>query len=153
MVTQLGTQSASTIHDRTAVLWLKQGRIGKIKHAYLCSNRPGAVKDYRLLGPRPPSGQEPPKSLNWDLWMGSAPVRPYAPDIYHPTKWRAWQDFGTGWSGDIGCHIFDAVWKGLESEAPDDRLRGNADVVEGLARTPRGHLASGGSHHLDAPGE
>jgi predicted dehydrogenase len=40
-------------------------------------------------------------------------MRPYAPDIYAPTKWRAWQDFGTGWSGDIGCHIFDPVWKGL----------------------------------------
>ena len=45
-------------------------------------------------------------------------MRPYAPDIYHPTKWRAWQDFGTGWSGDIGCHIFDAVWKGLGLKAP-----------------------------------
>jgi predicted dehydrogenase len=99
VVTQLGTQLASTIHDRTAVLWLKQGRIGKIKRAYLCSNRPGAVKDYRLLGPRPAAGQEPPKPLSWDLWLGTAPVRPYAPDIYHPTKWRAWQDFGTGWSG------------------------------------------------------
>ena len=56
----------------------------------------------RLLGPRPEKGQEPPKDLNWDLWLGTAPVRPYAPG-YHPTVWRAWQDFGTGWSGDIGC--------------------------------------------------
>ena len=45
-------------------------------------------------------------------------MRPYVPDIYHQTKWRAWQDFGTGWSGDIGCHIFDAVWKGLGLKAP-----------------------------------
>ena len=118
VVTQLGTQIASTIHDRTAVQWLKEGRIGKITHAYLCSNRPGAVKDYRLEGPRPAVGQEPPPSLAWNLWLGTAPVRPYAPDIYHPTKWRAWQDFGTGWSGDIGCHIFDAVWKGLGLTAP-----------------------------------
>jgi len=113
VITQLGTQMASTIHERTAVQWLRQGVIGKIKHAYLCSNRPGAVQDYRLLGPRPAIGQAPPAHLNWDLWLGTAPVRPYAPEIYHPTKWRAWQDFGTGWSGDIGCHLFDAVWKGL----------------------------------------
>jgi predicted dehydrogenase len=113
VVTQLGTQVASTIHDRTAVGWLKEGRIGKVTHGYLCSNRPGAVENYRLKGPRPAVGQEPPGSLNWDLWLGTAPARPYAPDIYHPTKWRAWQDFGTGWSGDIGCHIFDPVWKGL----------------------------------------
>jgi predicted dehydrogenase len=56
--------------------------------------------------------------LNWDLWIGNAPTRPYAPEIYHPAKWRAWLDFGTGWSGDIGCHVFDAVWKGLAMEPP-----------------------------------
>jgi predicted dehydrogenase len=51
VVTQLGTQVAATIHDRTGVQWLKEGRIGKVTHAYLCSNRPGAVEDYRLKGP------------------------------------------------------------------------------------------------------
>jgi predicted dehydrogenase len=118
VITQLGTQQASSVHERTAVLWLREGRIGKVSHAYLCSNRPGAVENYRLKGPRPSAGQPPPSSLSWDLWLGTAPVRPFAPDIYHPTKWRAWQDFGTGWSGDIGCHIFDPVWKGLGLRAP-----------------------------------
>src|ERR1035437_9746363 len=118
VVTQLGTQVAATIHDRTGVQWLKEGRIGKVTHAYLCSNRPGAVETYRLKGPRPAVGEEPPAYLNWNLWIGSAPTRPYAPEIYHQTKWRAWQDFGTGWSGDIGCHIFDPVWKGLGLRPP-----------------------------------
>jgi len=118
VITQLGTQVASTIHERTAVQWLKDNRIGKITHAYLCSNRPGAIETYRLKGPRPTEGQPPPSYLDWNLWLGTAPVRPYAPDIYHPTKWRAWQDFGTGWSGDIGCHIFDPIWKGLGLKAP-----------------------------------
>jgi len=118
VVTQLGTQVASTIHDRTGVQWLKEGRVGKVTHAYLCSNRPGAIETYRLKGPRPAVGGEPPSSLSWNLWIGTAPTRPYAPDIYHPTKWRAWQDFGTGWSGDIGCHIFDPVWKGLGLRPP-----------------------------------
>jgi predicted dehydrogenase len=118
VITQLGTQMASGIGDRTTVALLRAGAIGKIRHAYLCSNRPGAVKDYRLPGPRPAQGQPPPAHLNWNLWIGTAPMRPYAPDIYHPTKWRAWQDFGTGWSGDIGCHIFDAVWKGLGIKPP-----------------------------------
>ena len=117
VITQLGTQVAASIGDRLGVQWIKEGAIGKVKHAYLCSNRPSAV-DYRLEGPRPSQGQEPPASLNWDLWIGTAPVRPYAPEIYHTMKWRAWQDFGTGWSGDIGCHIFDAVWKGLGLKAP-----------------------------------
>ena len=56
VVTQLGTQVASTIHDRTGVQWLREGRIGKVTHAYLCSNRPGAVETYRLKGPRPAVG-------------------------------------------------------------------------------------------------
>jgi predicted dehydrogenase len=118
IVSQLGTQMASGQHDRTAVQWLREGRIGKVEHLYLCSNRPGAVEDYRLKGPRPATNQAPPKELAWDLWLGTAPERPYAPGIYHPVKWRAWLDFGTGWSGDIGCHIFDAVWKGLSMQPP-----------------------------------
>jgi hypothetical protein len=118
VVTQLGTQAASSIGDRMAVQFLRQGVIGKVKRAILCSNRPGAIEHYRLKGPRPETGQKPPAHLDWDLWIGTAPVRPYAPGIYHPVKWRAWQDFGTGWSGDIGCHIFDAPWKGLGLTAP-----------------------------------
>ena len=117
VITQLGTQVAASIGDRTGVQWIKEGAIGKVKHAYLCSNRPSAI-DYRLEGPRPPKGQEAPATLNWDLWIGTAPMREYAPEIYHTMKWRAWQDFGTGWSGDIGCHIFDPVWKGLGLKAP-----------------------------------
>jgi predicted dehydrogenase len=127
VVTQLGTQVASSPHERTAVNWLRENRIGKISHGYLCSNRPGAVETYRLKGPRPASGQAAPQTLSWDLWLGTAPIRPFAPDIYHPTKWRAWQDFGTGWSGDIGSHIFDPVWKGLGLEAP---LSVSAEVQE-----------------------
>ena len=113
VVTQLGTQFAARPGDQTGVQLLKDGAIGKIKHAYLCSNRPGAIDTYRLVGPRPAKGEQPPSNLNWDLWLGTAPVREYAPEIYHPMKWRTWLDFGTGWSGDIGCHIFDAVWKGI----------------------------------------
>lgn len=133
VVTQLGTQMAAGIGDRTTVQWLREGVIGKIRHAYLCSNRPGAVEQYRLAGPRPPGGQPPPAQLRWDLWLGTAPERPYVPGIYHPVKWRAWLDFGTGWSGDIGCHIFDAMWKGLELEAP---LSVQAEVQESWRNSP-----------------
>jgi predicted dehydrogenase len=119
IVSQLGTQHASGKGDRTAVQWIKEGHIGKIKHVYLCSNRPGATANYRLPGPRPDQGEVIPQGLDWDLWLGTAPERPYSSLIYHPSKWRAWQDFGTGWSGDIGCHIFDAVWKGLKLTAPE----------------------------------
>ncbi|MCX7823971.1 MAG: Gfo/Idh/MocA family oxidoreductase [Verrucomicrobiae bacterium] len=131
--TQLGTQAASGIGDRMAVQFLRDGVVGKIKHAYLCSNRPGAVENYRLAGPRPARGEEPPAHLDWDLWLGTAPTRPYAPGIYHPVKWRAWLDFGTGWSGDIGCHIFDHVWKGLDLKAPTTIV---AEVQESWKKSP-----------------
>ncbi len=114
VVTQLGTQHASGAGDRIAVDWLRSGVIGKVKRVVLTANRPGAVETYRLKGPRPEKGNPVPDSLAWDLWLGTAPAREFAQGIYHPTLWRAWLDFGTGWSGDIGCHIFDAVWKGLD---------------------------------------
>jgi len=117
VVTQLGTQIAASMGDRLMVQWLRQRVIGKVQRVILCSNRPGAEK-YRLAGPRPATGSPVPPELNWDLWLGTAPERPYAPNIYHPVMWRSWQDFGTGWSGDIGCHIFDATWKGLRLTAP-----------------------------------
>lgn len=133
VVTQLGTQMAASLGERTMVHLLKTGAIGKIKHAYLCANRPGAVENYRLLGPRPANDAQPPKHLEWDLWLGTAPARPYAPDIYHPVKWRAWLDFGTGWSGDIGCHIFDAVWKGLGLQPALDVI---AEVQDSWKNSP-----------------
>jgi len=117
VTTQLGTQHAAGPGDRLAVHLLRSGVIGKARRAYLCSNRSTAAR-YRLAGPRPAGGVPPPESLAWDLWLGNAPARPYAPGLYHSTTWRSWQDFGTGWSGDIGCHIFDAVWKGLGLTAP-----------------------------------
>ena len=116
--TQLGTQLASGAGDRTTVQWLREGVLGAVHHLYLSANRPGAVEHYRPVGPRPLAGQASPAHLDWDLWLGTAPERPFVPDLYHPVKWRGWLDFGTGWSGDIGCHIFDAVWKGLRLGPP-----------------------------------
>jgi predicted dehydrogenase len=133
VITQLGTQISSHAANRVGVRLLKDGAIGKIKHVYICSNRPGAVETYRLKGPRPAQGQTPPEHLNWDLWIGNAPWRPYSPEIYHPAKWRAWIDFGTGWSGDIGCHLFDAVWKGLDLHAPKTV---QAEVQKSWAESP-----------------
>ncbi len=114
--TQLGNQHSSGTGDRMAVEYVKAGAIGKIKHVYLCSNRASGM-DYRLNQPKPEQAPVPPE-LAWDLWLGTAPARPYAREVYHPGKWRSWLDFGTGWSGDIGCHIFSAPWKALGLKAP-----------------------------------
>ncbi len=133
LVTQLGTQHASGAGDRIGVQYLREGAVGTVKRVILCSNRPGAIDAYRLMGPRPAKGEAAPAHLSWDLWLGTAPEREFAPEIYHPSKWRAWQDFGTGWSGDIGCHIYDAVWKGLGLTAP---LSVTAEVQESWKNSP-----------------
>ncbi len=133
VVTQLGTQIASSMGERMALDYLRQGVIGKVRRVVLCANRPGAIESYRSPGPRPTQGQPVPEHLNWDLWLGTAPERPYAPKLYHPSLWRAWQDFGTGWSGDIGCHLFDLMWKGLALTAP---LKVKARVQDSWKHSP-----------------
>jgi predicted dehydrogenase len=55
--------------------------------------------------------------MDWDLWLGPAPARPYHP-AYAPFKWRGWWDFGTGALGDIGCHTFDPVFRALRLGHP-----------------------------------
>jgi len=130
VITQLGTQHASEIGDRMAVQFLKDGVIGKIKHVYLCSNR---AAPNRLKGPRPAQGEDPPPNLKWDLWIGTAPMRPYVPKIYHPATWRGWLDFATSWVADMGCHIFDATWRALGLKAP---LTITAKVEESWKNSP-----------------
>jgi hypothetical protein len=60
-----------------------------------------------------------PADLNWDLWLGMAAERPFIGNgYYHPSNWRKRLDFGTGTFGDMGCHIYDPVFKALELTAP-----------------------------------
>jgi predicted dehydrogenase len=93
---------------------LQQGAIGKVKEAHLWVGRVWS-------GPkegRPKRGDEAPVNLDWNLWLGVAPERPYAKGLYHPQEWRGWRDFGTGTLGDMGCHLFDPLFTGLQLKAP-----------------------------------
>lgn len=117
--TQLGTQGASSASSRLAVRMVQDGVVGKVRRVAIRQHRADAV-NYRLEGPRPAEGTALPDSLNWDLWLGTAPERPYAPRIYHPALWRTWLDFGTGWLGDIGCHQLHFPWRALQWTAPAD---------------------------------
>ena len=58
-----------------------------------------------------------PAHLDWDLWLGPAPERPYHP-AYLPFKWRGWWDFGCGALGDMACHIMDMAYWALDLGAP-----------------------------------
>ena len=113
------TQMANQIHSageyRTGVKLLRDGTIGKITavHSWQRNNGNG----YTKLS-APPAPGSVPENLNWDLWLGVAPKRDYAPDVYHPFKWRDWQEFGGGTMGDFGCHILDPVFTALGLGAP-----------------------------------
>ena len=130
VVTQLGVQHAAGVGDRMAVALLHSGAIGTVERVYLFSNRKGVS---RVALTRPESADPVPHGLDWDLWLGTAPIRPYAEKVYHPLIWRVWQDFGSGWVGDIGCHLHSAVWKGLGLTAP---LSVRAEVQESWKSTP-----------------
>ena len=92
------------------------GAIGKVtRSAFVAGGRYG-VADWWISAR--PKGDPVPKSLNWDLWLGVAPERPFKEKLYHPQTWRAWQDFSTGQLGDFGCHILDPVFMALELTAP-----------------------------------
>ena len=117
VITQMGNQIHSHESYRTGVKLIHDGVIGKITAVHSWQPNPG--NKYSGMSKRPaPSGAVVPATLNWDLWIGTAPMRPYEPDLYHPFKWRDWQDFGSGTMGDFGCHILDPVFTALELTAP-----------------------------------
>jgi predicted dehydrogenase len=115
VTTQMGNQIHSATEYRTAVQLIRHGVIGKILAVHSWQRNPG--NGFTQLSAPRPAGPVP-ESLNWDWWLGVAPRREYVPDIYHPFKWRDWQDFGNGTMGDFGCHILDPVFTALELTAP-----------------------------------
>lgn len=115
VVTQMGNQIQAYAEYRSAVQLVHDGAIGKVKRVY--SWQSGTPRWPR--GIDRPEGSDPiPKGVQWDLWLGTAPERPYKADIYHPFSWRGWQDFSNGQLGDFGCHILDPVFMALELTAP-----------------------------------
>jgi len=113
--TQMGNQIHSRSEYRTAVRLIQEGRIGKVlaTHSWLTNKGNG----YTKLTTRPAAGPVPP-GLAWDLWLGVAAARPYAPTVYHPFNWRDWLDFGNGTLGDFGCHLLDPIFTALKLGAP-----------------------------------
>ena len=115
VITQMGNQIHSASEYRTAVKLLRDGVIGKITATHSWIGNRG--NQFSGLAAAPASGPVP-ATLNWDLWLGPAPQRDFAPDVYHPFKWRDWQDFGGGGLGDFGCHILDPIFTALGLTAP-----------------------------------
>jgi predicted dehydrogenase len=120
VVTQMGNQGRSSDQTRMLKEWLEDGAIGDVREIYGWTNRPVGGHPWSDFAVQARSKDTPPipETLNWDLWLGPVAHRPYHPD-YVPTKWRAWQDFGTGPLGDMGCHILDPSFWALDLGAPE----------------------------------
>jgi predicted dehydrogenase len=118
--------------------WIGAGALGAVREVHIWTNRPVWPQ-----GVTRPAGEDPlPKSLDWDLWIGPAPMRPFKNEwpkdhvarvqmksmeswfegylgVYHPFNFRGWWDFGTGALGDMGCHHFNTVYRALRLVQPN----------------------------------
>jgi predicted dehydrogenase len=111
LVTQMGTQIHAEDNYRRVVELVQAGAIGPVTEVRVWSPaRYGG-------GKRPTETPKVPKELDWDLWLGPAPFRPYHP-CYVPFTWRSWWDFGNGGLGDFGCHLMDLAFWALKLRHP-----------------------------------
>jgi hypothetical protein len=101
VATQMGNQGLASSATRQAIEIIRAGALGAVREVHLWTDRPIWPQGIDRPKETPPV----PSELDWDLWLGPAPYRPYHP-AYHPFRWRGWIDFGTGALGDIGCHAF-----------------------------------------------
>jgi predicted dehydrogenase len=120
VATQMGNQGQASEETRLMCEYIWDGAIGPVREVHVWTDRPlnGLNAVYWPQGVDRPQDTPPvPETLDWDLWLGPAPDRPYHP-AYLPFRWRGWWDFGTGALGDIGCHRLDPVFRALKLGHP-----------------------------------
>ena len=115
LTTQMGNQIHSAAEYRLGVKLIQDGTIGKVREVHSWVGVQG--RQYGNRTDRPAEAPVP-EGVDWNLWLGAAAERPFAADVYHPFKWRDWQDFGSGALGDFGCHILDPVFTALGIRSP-----------------------------------
>lgn len=112
VVTQMGTQIHAEENYRRVVEMIQAGTIGNVTEVHVWVGKGWGG------GELPTKEDAPPATLHWDLWLGPAPVRPFAVGRYHPANWRRWWDFGQGTLGDMACHYMDLPFWALKLRHP-----------------------------------
>jgi hypothetical protein len=124
LVTQMGNQGSASEGLRRAVETIQDGLIGQVHEVHVWTNRP--------IWPQAmdrPVGEDPiPAGLDWDTWIGPAPMRPFVGNrnpkdkngVYTQFNWRGWQDFGTGALGDMACHTVNMPFRALDLDYPTE---------------------------------
>jgi len=119
VATQMGNQGMAFEGNRLINEWISDGAIGDVREVHAWSDRP--THNGKLFWAqgvdRPKETPPAPSTLDWDLWLGPAPYRPYHP-AYVPFAWRGWWDFGSGGLGDMGIHNLAPVFSALKLGAP-----------------------------------
>ncbi|MDO4858828.1 MAG: Gfo/Idh/MocA family oxidoreductase [Thermoguttaceae bacterium] len=115
IATQMGTQIHATENYRRAVEYVRAGAVGKIKEAHVWCSR-----TIRPIGPEFLPEQPIPAHIDWDVWLGPAPMRPFNIDYVNNgcLNWHRRWDFGTGVLGDMGSHLVDLAYWALELDRP-----------------------------------
>jgi hypothetical protein len=119
--------------------WIKAGAIGTVQEVHNWSNRPVWPQGWLEY----PEGQPVPAGLDWDLWLGPVPYRPYHLDYTH-ALFRGWYDFGAGCLGDMGNYSLWRVYRILGLESPvtiEGSASSDARVMDGVSRPYRTEVA------------
>jgi predicted dehydrogenase len=127
LATQMGIQMHAQDNMRQVVELVQAGLIGPVREAHVWVSRAWGLqseeaakrnKDIVHITDRPREAMEPPAHLDWDLWLGPAPARPFH-TVYIPgPKWYRWWDFGNGTMSDLGSHWVDTAFWALKLRAP-----------------------------------
>ena len=133
VATQMGNQGMAFEGNRQITEWLRDGAIGPVREVHVWSDRPthrGKMPLWWAQGiERPKDTPAVPTTMDWDLWLGPAPYRPYHP-AYAPFRWRGWWDFGSGGLGDMGIHNLAPVFSSLNLGAPESVTASSTAVFE-----------------------
>jgi len=127
LATQMGIQIHATENYRQVVELIHGGAIGPVREAHVWVSRAWGLQsaeDSKKFGDivhvtdRPANADPVPTGLDWDLWLGPAPERPFN-NVYFPgPKWYRWWDFGSGTMSDLGSHWNDLPFWALKLQAP-----------------------------------
>ncbi len=122
VATQMGIQGHASEGLRLIAEWIRDGAVGAVRSVEAWCSLSYAPHGHTWwsspLSDRPKEEQPVPDHLDWDVWLGPAPLRPYH-SCYHPKVWRCWWDFGSGMMGDRGAHTLDPVVFALKLGHPE----------------------------------
>ncbi len=123
VATQMGNQGASDEGVNLCREWIANGEIGEVTRVDSFTDRPIWPQGLNT----PEEVHRVPATMDWDLFVGPAPMRPYN-EIYTPWNFRGWWDFGTGALGDMACHVLHPVFLGLELGYPT-KVQGSSSLL------------------------